>query len=333
MDLPEPFVIAEISANHNGSFKRAIALIDAAAAAGSDAVKFQCFTPDTITIDHDGPGFVIEEGPWAGKTLYELYSQAHTPWDWFEHLFLHAEKRGVIAFSSVFDKTSVDFLEELDCPIYKISSFEITDVPLIRHAANTDKPIIISSGMANDDEICNAAIHAGYPHDPVVLHCVSDYPANAVGANLKRLDTIWCIKGVGRVGLSDHTLSTTLPAVAIGMGATVIEKHLTLRRSDGGPDAEFSLEPDEFKAMTQAVREAYSAIQPSPIPTPYKGLRRSLYAVRDIAAGDTFNPENVRSIRPGGGISPAKTDDLMGRQASRPFSFGDPITEDQLNDD
>jgi len=317
MNLPVPFIVCEIGGNHGGSKARAIKLIDAAAEAGADAVKFQCFTPDTITLDSDRPEFKITEGPWAGRTLHDLYTETATPWEWFPDLFLHAEKAGVTAFSSVFDKTSVDFLETLDCPIYKISSFEITDIPLIEYAASKGKPLIISTGMASDEEIQHAWVHAD-----VMLHCVSEYPASIAGSLHKRVLTR---------GLSDHTLSTVLPAVAIGMGATVIEKHMTLSRAYGGPDADFSLEPDEFKEMVLNCWEAYEAIQPVASPTPYKGLRRSLYACADISSGDTFTEQNVRSVRPGGGVAPKHFPALMGRRSRRAVPYGHPITDDDLN--
>lgn len=328
MSLPEPFIIAELGGNHNGSLKRMLKLIEAAADAGTDAVKFQCFTADTLTLNSDRPEFAITEGPWAGRTLYELYTETQTPRSWFSELFDKAKECDVTAFASVFSREDVDFLETLDCPIYKISSFEITDTPLIEYAASKGKPLIISTGMASEDEVC-AAYDCLDGASATFLHCVSEYPASHAGC-LENLQRVFRDTPTIGDGLSDHTLSTVLPAVAIGMGATVIEKHLTLSREEGGPDSGFSLEPDEFAEMVHNCWEAWQAIQPVEQPTPYKGLRRSLYACADIAEGDTFTTGNVRSVRPGAGLAPKHLSTILGTTARRNIKYAEPLTEDDL---
>ncbi len=317
-----PYIIAEISGNHNGSFERAVGLLEAAGESGADAVKLQTYTPDTITIDHDGPEFIIRGGLWDGRKLYDLYQEAHTPWEWQERLFERGRELGVTVFSSVFDETSVRFLEDLGAPAYKIASFEIVDLPLIRCCARTGKPVIISTGMAGLGEIQDALAAAGDEgcEEAVLLHCVSGYPAPAEDYNLRTIGHMAEAFGVP-VGLSDHTLGTAVPVAAAALGACVIEKHLTIARSEGGPDAAFSLEPSEFKEMVDACRIAGRSTGR----VSYKAagseagslrLRRSLYVVKGVRAGEVFTRDNVRSIRPGGGLAPKHLEDVLGRRAA-----------------
>ena len=315
MQTDKVFVIAEMSANHNGDLKRAFKIIEAAKAAGADAIKLQTYTADEMTIDHDGPGFILEDGEWKGTKLYDLYVKAATPRAWHKSLFLYAERLGLVAFSSVFSKAGVDFLEELGCPIYKIASFEITDIPLIEYAASTGKPLIISTGVAAPEDVAAATEAAP---GASFLYCVSDYPAKNVS-----------LRSFGHDGLSDHTLSLTLPALSVMRGAKIIEKHLTLRRADGGPDAAFSLQPDEFAEMVLRVREAWKAVSaPPPGKSPYASLRRSVYAVTDITKGEELNENIVRSIRPGHGAHPKMLKDFIGKRASRDIKRGTPFMED-----
>lgn len=319
-----PKIVAEISANHNGSLDNAVRLIYAAKAAGADAVKLQTYRPDSITIDHDGPGFVIDNGPWQGRRLYDLYRDAMTPWGWHAPLFDCAHEIGIECFSSPFDRDAVDLLAGLNCPAYKIASFEIIDLELIRHAACQRRPMIISTGMASEDEIADALGAARDAASVTLLHCVSDYPAEPKDAHLQRIRALRMRFGVP-VGLSDHTLGIVVPIAAAALGATMIEKHLTLRRSDGGPDSAFSLEPLEFKMMVQAVREAAVAAAAGSPPEPYRGLRRSLYAVADIAAGETITERNVRAIRPGLGLAPKRLAELLGKRAVMTIARGTPM--------
>ena len=326
-----PFVIAELSANHNNDLDRAIAIVDAAAAAGADAVKLQTYTADSLTIDCDRDDFVIETGLWEGRKLYELYQQASTPWDWHETLFRHARKAGLIVFSSAFDPKAVDFLVELGVPAFKVASFELVDIPLIRHIAKTGRPMIMSTGMANPDEISEAVEAArGSGCDQLaLLHCISAYPAPIGDANLTTIQDLRDRFGV-EVGLSDHTLGVTAAIAAVSLGATIIEKHVTLSRDDGGPDAAFSLEPDELKTLVGACRDARSALglpDYARSDTELQSLRfrRSVYAVDDITAGDCFDESNLRSIRPGFGLHPRYLDNLKGRRASRDIRRGEPL--------
>jgi N-acetylneuraminate synthase len=330
-DYP-PFVIAELSGNHNGDLSRALALIDAAKAAGADAVKLQTYTADTITIDHDGPGFLIEDGLWKGRNLYQLYSEAQTPWDWHEALFAHARQSGLICFSSPFDETAVDFLQRLDAPAYKIASFELVDIPLIRHAARTGKPLIMSTGMANDAEIAEALSAAG--GHAMLLHCVSGYPTPNGEANLRRIERLRQDFGMP-VGLSDHTMGSAAAVAAVACGACIIEKHITLRRADGGPDAAFSLEPDEFAVLCRDVRAAFEALRPQSGARARSEeqnvmFRRSLYVVADMKAGEPFTPANVRSIRPGYGMPPRYYDQVLGKHATRALRRGEPLMPDAV---
>jgi pseudaminic acid synthase len=329
-----PYVIAELSGNHNGDIERAYRLIEAAKAAGADAIKLQTYTPDTMTIDHDGPGFTIESGLWAGRQLYELYREAQTPWEWHRDLFGHAKKIGIACFSTPFDPSAIDFLETLGAPAYKIASFEIVDTPLIRRAAKTGKPLIISTGMANESEIEDASLAArdGGKGGFALLHCISAYPAPAAEANLARIPAL-AAKYDCPIGLSDHTLGTEVAVAAVALGAAIIEKHLTLARADGGPDAAFSLEPAEFERLVKSARIAHTALgragaERAASEKPNMLFRRSLYAVKDIAAGETLTADNVRSIRPGFGLAPKHLTDLLGLRAKKPIKRGTPMSLD-----
>ncbi|HEY7609110.1 MAG TPA: pseudaminic acid synthase [Alphaproteobacteria bacterium] len=332
------YVVAEISANHLGSFERATKLVEAAAAAGADAVKLQTYRPDTISLDCDRPEFVIRGGLWDGWRLFDLYREAQTPWEWHAPLFAQARACGIAMFSSAFDATAVELLDSLGAPAYKIASFEIVDLPLIERCAATGKPVILSTGIASLSEIVeavDAAARAG-SGGVALLHCVSGYPAPAEEMNLRTIPNLAETFGVP-VGLSDHTLGTAVPVASVALGAVMIEKHLTLGRTDGGPDAAFSLEPAEFKAMAEACRSAYAALgavshNPVPSARANRGLRRSLYAVADIAAGERFDAANVRSVRPGAGLPPKHLPEILGRHARRAIKRGTPLSWRDVDD-
>lgn len=327
-----PYVVAELSANHLGGLERALAIVDAAARAGVDAVKLQTYTPDTITIDHTGPGFVLESGPWRGRRLYELYQEAHTPWQWHAALFERARALGIAAFSSPFDASAVSLLESLGCPAYKIASFELVDPALIAAAAATGKPLLLSTGMADGKEIAEAiaAARAAGAREVALLHCVSSYPSRVEDSNLRTIPDMAQRFGVP-VGLSDHTLGTTVAVAATVLGACVIEKHATLRRADGGPDAAFSLEPDELARLVEDAAAAFAALgaihyAPEESELAMRALRRSLYVVADMAPGETFTPQNVRSIRPGYGLPPRHLPEVLGRRARGAIARGTPLS-------
>lgn len=331
-----PLIIAEMSGNHNQSLDRALALIDAAADSGAEAVKLQTYTADTITIDHDGPGFRLTEGLWAGRTLHDLYGEAFTPWDWHEPLFRRAKERGLIAFSSPFDETAIELLESLDVPAFKIASFEAIDLPLIRRAARSGKPLIISTGMTNAAEIeaAVAAAREGGASGVALLHCVSEYPARFRDANLRMTPRLAEDFGVV-AGLSDHTPGTAASVAAVALGAGIIEKHFTLRRADGGPDSAFSLEPGELKQLADDCRHAWEALgeanyRRSDAEIANKQFRRSLYVVRDVAAGAVIGRADVRSIRPGFGLEPKALPEVLGRTAARKLKRGEPLAWDML---
>ncbi|QUS39103.1 pseudaminic acid synthase [Tardiphaga alba] len=323
-----PYIIAEVSANHLGNLDRALELVDIAAACGCDAVKIQTYRADTITIDHDGPDFTLTEGLWRGRRLYELYQEAHTPWEWHEALFKRARENGVTIFSSPFDATAVELLERLETPAYKIASFEIVDIPLIELCASTKKPLIISTGMANLGEIeeaVNAAIRAGAA-GVALLHCTSGYPTPFKDADLRTIPSLADAFGVP-VGLSDHTDGLSSPVVAIALGASIIEKHITRLRSDGGPDAAFSLEPTEFTEMAKACNNAWSALgrvrySRAISEDANAKIRRSLYVVADIKKGDRISNENVRSIRPGFGLPPKHLPTIIGKTVRHDLKRG-----------
>lgn len=329
-----PYVIAEMSANHNGRLETALKLIGAAADAGADAIKIQTYRADTITMQSDKPEFQIRGGLWDGQTLYDLYDKAHTPWEWHATLFEKAREAGVTLFSSPFDNTAVDLLESLGAPAFKIASFEAVDLPLIRRVASSGKPVIISTGMANEEEIgaaIDTAREAGC-QELVVMHCVSAYPAPASDYNLRTLADIGVRHHV-LAGLSDHTLDNATAIAAIALGACVIEKHFTLDRSGGGPDDSFSLEPAELHDLCRDCRTAWEALgkvdygrkdseEGSAV------FRRSLYVVADVQAGDVVTPENVRSIRPGYGLPPRYYDDVMGLRFVRDVEKATPMSWD-----
>jgi pseudaminic acid synthase len=327
-----PYVIAEMSGNHNGEIARAFRLIEAAKEAGADAVKLQTYTADTITIDHGGPGFVIEGGLWNGRRLYDLYRDAHTPWEWHEALFAKCRDVGITVFSSPFDPTAVDLLERLGAPAYKIASFELIDTPLVRYAARIGKPLIMSTGMADAAEIADAvqAAQEAGSGGFALLHCVSGYPTPVEEANLKRIPALAASYDCP-IGLSDHTMGTEVAIAAVALGATLIEKHFTLARADGGPDAAFSLEPHELADLVKGVRSAYRALGRADYghASSEQGnmvYRRSLYAVADIAAGEILTEANVRSIRPGYGLPPKHLPAILGRRANRRIARGTPLS-------
>lgn len=326
-----PYIVAEMSGNHNGDINRAFRILEAAKQAGADAVKIQTYRADTITIDHDGPEFIVKGGLWDGRRLYELYQEAHTPWEWHEAIFEHARKIGITVFSSPFDPTAVDFLESLGAPAYKIASPELIDLALIRKVARTGKPIVMSTGMATLEEIGEAieAARGSGAEEIVVLHCTAAYPTPPEEANLATLAEISRRFNVV-VGLSDHTLGTIVSALAVGLGAAFIEKHFTLARADGGVDSAFSLEPTELAELVAMARIAHVAVgAPAFEPTQSEDIvlknRRSLYVVAPIANGETFTEANVRSIRPGKGLKPKFLDAVLGRRATRNIAFGEPL--------
>ena len=332
-----PYVIAEVSANHNGKLETAMRIIEEAKKAGADAAKLQTYKPDTITLNCDSEDFKIRGGLWDGRTLYELYEEAHMPWEWHKPLFEHAHKVGITLFSSPFDNTAIDLLEDLNAPAYKIASFEAVDLPLIKYAASTGKPMIISTGMADAEEIQEAidAAREGGCKELAVLHCVSGYPAPAEDYNLRTIPDM--IQRFGLVtGLSDHTLDNTTAITSVAMGASIIEKHFTLDRSGGGPDDSFSLEPAERAALCLGAKTAWAALgqvdygRKSSEQGNVK-FRRSLYVTDSIQAGQSITAGNIRSIRPGFGLAPKHYEKLLGRIALCNLSFGDPLNWDSLD--
>lgn len=327
-----PYVICELSGNHNGSLERALKLVEAAAATGADAIKIQSYTADTITIDHDSPDFRIVGGPWGGQRLYDLYREAQTPFEWHGPLFARARELGVTLFSSPFDESAADLLAGLDAPAYKIASFEIIDLPLIAYVAQLGKPMILSTGMANLDEIGEAVDTARVNgcDEIVLLHCVSSYPAPDEQSNLRTISDLaerFAVVG----GLSDHTHGSAVAVASIALGGSVVEKHFTLRRADGGPDAAFSLEPEEFKTLVTDCKRAWTAL--GQVTYDLQGcergsavFRRSLYVVQDIAAGEQLTCNNVRSIRPGFGLPPKLLPQVLGMRAVRDLPRGTPLS-------
>lgn len=335
LDHP-PYVIAELSANHNGDQEQAMRLIKAASETGADAIKIQTYRADTITLKSEAEAFRITGGLWDGRTLYDLYEEAHTPWEWHKPMFDYARELGVTIFSSPFDPTAVDLLENLGAPAYKIASFEAVDLPLIRYVASTGKPMIISTGLADAEEIEEAidAAHSSGCKELAILHCVSGYPAPAEDYNLATIPDMISRFGLP-TGLSDHTLDNTTAIASVVLGASIIEKHFTLDRSGGGPDDSFSLEPTELKKLCEGARTAWAALgsvdygrksseQGNTI------FRRSLFVTASIAAGEKISPENIRSVRPGYGLAPKHYDAVMGRTAARDLKFGEPLTWEDL---
>ncbi|MDR0701109.1 MAG: pseudaminic acid synthase [Azoarcus sp.] len=329
-----PYVIAELSANHNGSLERALETIDAAKECGADAIKLQTYTADTITIDCDKPDFMVRGGPWDGYKLHDLYKWAETPFEWHQTLFEHARKIGITVFSTPFDETAVDLLEDLHVPAYKIASFEIVDLPLIRYIASTKKPIIMSTGMASEAEIeeaVTAAREAGC-RDLALLHCISSYPAPAEAANLRQMAELARRFDV-LPGLSDHTLGTTVSIAAVALGACIIEKHFTLNRADKGPDCAFSIEPSELRQLSEAARDAWLALgkagyERAKVEESSKVFRRSLYFVRDLPAGAVVTAQDIRRIRPGMGLPPKYFDDVLGKCLNVAVQRGMPVRWD-----
>jgi N-acetylneuraminate synthase len=326
-----PYVVAEMSANHGGDFDRAVAVVRAAAEAGADAVKLQTYTPDTLTLDCPSQAFRINGTPWAGRTLYDLYREAAMPWEWQPRLARVAAELGLTLFSTAFDSTAVDFLERMGVPAYKIASFELVDLSLLRRAAQTGKPLILSTGMATLEEIGEAvrAVRQAGASSVALLHCTSAYPAPADQMNLRRIGLLAEEFGCP-VGLSDHTLEPAVPVAAVALGASIIEKHLTLSRDLPGCDAAFSLEPGEFRQMVLAVRAAHAALgEAAPAPSPAEAgarqFRRSLFAVEDIPAGELLTRENVRAIRPAAGLPPKHLDEILGRRARQDIPRGTPL--------
>lgn len=330
------FIIAELSANHGGKIEVAKETIRAARKAGADAIKLQTYTADTITLDSDKPDFIIEGTIWEGRKLHDLYKEAYLPWEWHEELFQTAREEGLVCFSSPFDHSAVDFLEELNTPMYKIASFEITDIPLIRYAASKGKPMIISTGIASfeDIELAVSACREEGNEDITILKCTSAYPATLEDANLLTMQQIAKDFKV-KVGLSDHTLGITAPVVATALGASVIEKHFILDKSIGGPDASFSLDVNEFSSMVDAVRKAEKALGEATYnlkdsQVKNKQFARSLYVAQDMKAGDVVTLENVRSVRPGFGLHPKHLHDILGKEVLCDLIKGTPFSLDYL---
>lgn len=335
IDAP-PYIIAELSANHNGKFENALKLIEEAKKAGAHAVKLQTYTADTITLDCDSEDFQIHGGLWDGKTLYQLYQKAHMPWEWHEPLFDYARELGITIFSTPFDSSAVDMLEDLDAPAYKIASFEAVDLPLIKYVAKTGKPMIISTGMADAKEI-QEAIDAAYQSgcsELAVLHCVSGYPAPPEDYNLHTIPNM--IKRFGLVtGLSDHTLDNTIAIAAIALGASIIEKHFTLDRNGGGPDDSFSLEPSDLSQLCKNSRIAWESLgkvdyNRKSSETGNVQFRRSLYFVKDLDKGEVITPDAVRSVRPGFGLPPKMLENVIGRRVISGVMRNTPVCADDI---
>lgn len=334
-----PFVVAELSANHNGSLDRAKAIITMASERGADAVKLQTYTPDTLTIDCNRDEFLIKDGLWQGHTLYSLYKWAQTPFEWQAELFEHARGLGITVFSSPFDESAVDLLEELDVPAYKIASFEAVDLPLIARVAQTGRPMIISTGMADLEEI-GEAVECARDYgcrELALLHCISAYPAPMDQANLRTIPDLAKRFGVV-VGLSDHTVGTAAAVTGVALGAAMVEKHVTLDRAEGGPDAAFSLEPDELQRLVEESHAAWSALGApnyERLPAEQQNIvfRRSIFVVRNIQAGEEFTADNVRIIRPGNGLAPKYYTRVLGTRAVRDMQRGQPLTAADVEPD
>lgn len=334
----KPFIIAEMSGNHNQSIERAFAIVDAAAKVGAHAIKLQTYTPDTITINHSGGLFSIKDDSslWNNLNLYELYKEAHTPWDWHKPIFDYAHKKGLIIFSTPFDETAVDFLEELNVPAYKVASFENNHLPLLRKIASTKKPVIISSGLSTINTLEEAinTLRENGAKDIVLLKCTSTYPASPENTNLRTIPHMSAMFNC-HVGLSDHTMGIGAAIASVAMGARVIEKHFTISRADGGVDSSFSIEPDELKNLVIESERAFLSlghIQYGIQKDEEKSVRfkRSIYIVKDIQKGEEFTKENVRIIRPGDGMSPKYFEIILGKKANKNLIIGTPLTWDNL---
>jgi pseudaminic acid synthase len=334
-----PYIIAELSANHNGNIETAFKIIAEAKRAGADAVKLQTYTADTLTLNSKSDDFMIKGGLWDGRNLYDLYAEAHTPWDWHKPLFDFSREQGITMFSSAFDNTAVDLLESLGAPAYKIASFEAIDLPLIKYTASTGKPMIISTGLADITEISEAidAAHQGGCRQLAILHCVSGYPAPPSDYNLKTIPDM--IERFGLViGLSDHTIDNTTAIASVVMGASIIEKHFTLDRNGGGPDDSFSLEPIELKNLCDDAKTAWSALgkvdygRKSSEQGNVK-FRRSLYIVKDMKKGDILTADNIRSVRPGYGVAPKYYEEMLGKRINRDVNFATPLSIDFIEQD
>lgn len=326
------FIVAEMSANHNHKIENAFAIIKAAKDAGADAIKFQTYTADTITLNCDNEHFQIKQGTlWDGTTLYKLYQQAYTPWEWHKELFDYARSLGLVAFSTPFDRTAVDFLDTIDNPIYKIASFEITDIPLIEYTASKGKPIIISTGIATETEIGDAVetCRKVGNDDITLLKCTSEYPAKIEDANILTIPDMaqrWRVK----VGLSDHTIGDVCPCTAVALGATIVEKHFTIDRRIGGPDAAFSMNAEEFATMVKRIRETEASLGKVSYELTDKikkdrHFARSIFASANIKKGEIFTENNIRSVRPNEGCSPKYLPSLLGKESDRDYKFGEPI--------
>jgi pseudaminic acid synthase len=332
------YVVAELSGNHNGDLGRALRLIDAAADSGADAVKLQTYTADTITLDSDAPPFRIGGGTlWDGRTLHDLYREAATPWEWHPQLLAHAAERGLHCFSSPFDSTAVDYLASLGAPAYKVASLELVDIPLLRKIAATGKPVVVSTGAATIGEVAEGvvALRDAGAAEVALLKCTSAYPALPEEMNLRTIPHMREAFGVP-VGLSDHTSGTAVAVAAVVLGACIVEKHLTLRRADGGPDAAFSLEPEELRRLVEDVRTAASALgrvcyEVTAHEAPSRRYRRSLFVVADVAGGEAFTERNVRSIRPGDGLHPRHLPDVLGRLARCSVARGTPLSWEHID--
>lgn len=332
-----PYIVAEMSANHNGDIDTAFKIIAAAKASGADAIKLQTYTADTLTLKSSHPDFVIKGGLWNGSTLYDLYDKAHMPWDWHKDLFAFARELGISIFSSPFDYTAVDLLEGLDAPAYKIASFEAVDLPLIEYVASTKKPLIISTGLCNFDEISEAveAAQSAGCEELIVLHCVSGYPAPATDYNLNTIRDLQEQFNVP-TGLSDHTLDNAAAIAAVSLGACFIEKHFTLDREAGGPDDSFSLEPEGLKNLSEMANSAFLALGKVNYSTKSSEknnliFRRSLYVTCDIKKGEIFSPQNVRSVRPGNGLPPKMLTNILGKTAVKDIPRNTPLSLDLIN--
>ena len=336
--MQEPFIIAELSANHGGDIELAKKTIQSAKNSGADAIKLQTYTPDTMTIDCQNPDFLIDEGLWKGRNLYDLYKQAYTPYEWHSELFSFSQDIGIICFSTPFDETAIDLLEDLNTPAYKVASFELTDHVLLKNIAKTEKPVIMSSGMATLEEISDAyeILIGGGTKEIAILHCVSGYPTEVKYANLNTISDLKknfdCV-----IGLSDHTISNSAAIASISLGACLVEKHFILDRNIGGPDSDFSIEPDQFKELKKGTTEAWESL--GSVNYELKGeeenmvkFRRSIYAVKDITKGELFNSSNIRRIRPGNGIEPKYFESIVGKKALKDIEFGTALSWDMIND-